>query len=338
VRRCIFSALIATCLSGCAHVPNTSIYYYPSQTTINVQVTRLIGCSTDNQLFSSQTVKAEAINVADKAHPIELDLGLLNSTFANTSFSADFFDDGRLKGINVAETGKAGEIVKSAASLVKMILPVMATRQGTLQYFPKLCGIIAAEKDKIVSLKYEEAFDPAIQTDAGYQWDIPLASESQYFRAQAEATAGAELAAIDFKIARDKIVQPNVGTQGKGNAGISIKYPARTTFILSAGEMQLWKNSLSVAQLGSDGWLPIARAPAFGKTTTVIDLNDDGSIKKVVYGSETGTKDAIDAVSDGVGLAKGQTDSERAAAADAEARRIKAERALLKCRTEPASC
>jgi hypothetical protein len=266
-----------------------------------------------------------------------LDLGLLNSALADTSFTAELLADGRLQGINVTETGKAGEIIKSVVSLVKLVIPGIPFGPAAEARFPKLCEMIAKQPDKIVTLKYEHTFDPVKPTGEGYLWIVPLAPESQHFLASAIA-AGAELPPLQLRIGRGTVESPDIAPQGARADGVSFRYPARVNFVMSAAGVNLWDGSLPISQLGTAGWLPIARAPAFGKAKTEITLNDDGTLKKVAYGSETGTQAATDAASEVVGLLDGASDAERAAAAEAEVKRIKAERALLKCRADPTTC
>lgn len=329
---CLAFGGVTLLLGGCAHVPDTSVHYYPARTDLNMKVTRLLACSPDNQIFSSQTVTTTAVNRADMTKPIELDLGLLNSTFADTSFTAELRDDGRLKGINASETGKAGEIVKSAVSLAKLFFAT--GMDGPRNNFPKLCALIAGEKDKIATLEYEANL---VIGEKDTSWDVPLTGASQQFLASAE-TAGAEVEPLKLTLRRVAVAKPGFAAHGPAPSGISFKYPARVSFTLEAHGTGLWHDDVSIAQMGIDGWLPIARAPAFGKTTTTIDLNEDGSLKKIAYGSEAGSVAALGATSGLVGLVDRKTDTERAAAAEAEMKRIKAERNLLKCRADPASC
>ncbi|MBS7671401.1 hypothetical protein [Croceicoccus gelatinilyticus] len=279
--------------------------------------------------MASTTVTTKTINRADVTDPIALDMGKLNSMMADTTLEVVFYEDGRLKSINSEATGKGDQIVKSALELAKLAgVGTLALDGGPFD--PKaICKVINAQKEKVVTLEYAATINPA-EADT---WDLPVNAETGKFL---ETIGGnASYFAITAKKTGTKV--PSIETKEEG-PGIRVTYPALVELTVEDTMTALWTSTFAVPQLGAKGWMPITKAPAFGKNTTKLELNEDGSLAKVTYGAESGTKAALDTAGEVVDEVNSKTDAERAADAEAEMKAIKAEQALVKCKADPANC
>jgi hypothetical protein len=106
----------------------------------------------------------------------------------------------------------------------------------------------------------------------------------------------------------------------------------------SCGEKSIWKESVPVAQLGTEYTLPLPKPTVFGKRAFVAAFAESGSLQSVEFVSNTGAGQLVNVVSAAQTAAKLQTIAEKADAIKAEADLIAQQQRLTACLAKPADC
>jgi hypothetical protein len=162
--------LVITALPGCASVPDVTVNYYLPRGVLQTTVVRTIACDVQNNVFLASTVIAKPVYSRDPGSGKSLKLKDLNGAFANADVGLTFYEDGRLSGLNVTQTGQGGEILKSAVLLAGAVLAawtgsIAVPQRGRVFMLPiphaamfgkQSFGLALAESGAITTLKYAE--------------------------------------------------------------------------------------------------------------------------------------------------------------------------------------
>ena len=100
----------------------------------------------------------------------------------------------------------------------------------------------------------------------------------------------------------------------------------------------IWAGTFPVGQLGTIYTIPIPHAAVFGKQSFELALDESGALTQLKYGKSTGAGGAIAVAQQGFDAVKPSTDSERAAAIEAEISLRKAQDHRAKCLADASAC
>ena len=119
---CGVGLLIVLLASGCAKTPDISVNYFLPKSDLQLKVFRTVACDAAKNPVVASTVMPTVSHVADMDTPKSIKVAELDGFLSNSNLEFEFYEDGRLKGINTTSTGQGEPILKSAISLVASAL------------------------------------------------------------------------------------------------------------------------------------------------------------------------------------------------------------------------
>lgn len=177
--------LCAALMGGCASLPNVTTSYRLPRAELAITVTRTVGCNaatnTDGVaqrriLYSTSSVAPSPRYSADPGDEARVDLNMaaLNSPLVNASMSVDYYDDGRLRGLNSATAGQGSAVLEAVARLAPIVAFHRDESAGPPPDPQPAIDAICREFDRVspdgkpVSMIYEyrEEFEPIMPEDA----------------------------------------------------------------------------------------------------------------------------------------------------------------------------
>src|ERR1700744_5225548 len=127
MRNWIALSALALLLCGCASTPDVTYTYHLATSRTTVAVTQNVACDASGTrlliTYSAPTVTTNFM--ADPARTYSIPIHELDSAFANTDIGVTLSDDGRLKGVNAANTGEATTILKSFINATTTVAPIV---------------------------------------------------------------------------------------------------------------------------------------------------------------------------------------------------------------------
>jgi hypothetical protein len=354
----------AMLVSGCATTPPMTVHYYLPRADLDVTVKKTVSCDPNDKVFTVLSATHDLVYSAsspatDKDAVQEVDIGRLDGFLSDADVGFAFTDDGRLKGVNVASTGEAGAIVKSALALAAPILgsPPLAMAGAPESRFEEVrraCEKIAAwgGKDKVLTLTYVTTI-PFASRDGGATMMAPDASSATY-----DEALGGVIGAVCVNVARS-IQRPPMGMPASGRRGdiaLMLREPALArveidnwdqvtcgeprSFETSDGpatKTVVWSGEVAVPQHGTLYAVLIPKAAAFGKENFTLTLSDAGTVTELKYGKTNGTADALGAVQAAEGTMV-LTPAQKAQRATDEINAIAAQEKLAACQADHSKC
>lgn len=324
-------------LTACGSLPEVTSRYHLSATRVHVTVLRTIGCDKNNYPVISASVTPLVQHFADTSEQT-LDLAKLQGTLSDTDIKIEFFDDGRLKGINATNEGKAEDILKTAISL-------LARAHGlddSAKPFPNECKFLASIDDgKPVTLTYETDVDVnALHTRQA----VPPDLTSLHYVNQLKSAIGEVCVYVDKSHAG---TAPITTTGAHRGASMKVRQPGsaslRVTAGLSDGKDQgcgpkLWTGEVTVAQLGTIYELPVPAPKPFGKQIFAATFAESGALTSVQYAGTPGAGQVLGVLDAASSATKGRTAAEKAAELNSQADLIAAQQRLVRCVATPDKC
>lgn len=331
-------------VSGCASLPDATVKYYLAKSEVSFKVIRVVTCDKNNYVLIADAVtptvshSAEKFAVGDPKKDLAKSINLhsLKSVFSDSEIKVEMFEDGRLKGINASSTGQGEAILKTAISIAGAVLAF----NGGAEAQPKVCAKIkplAGDKGLVLT----------------YQGIIDLNNTNeQIIKPEPVTKAIVEYNGFDksigyvcAKVLEKKPSAPRVAyTKKDKDAVIEVREPGQVQIEITAssnGGCQndpLWKESLTVAQAGSDYVLPLPRPAVFGKRALGVTFAESGALTMVQFAANTGTGQALNVGSAILSATDGRTTAEKASAVKAEADLIAQQQRLLQCQVDPTNC
>ncbi len=350
--------LLTALLSGaaCASIPNSQIGYYGTKWEAAVTVTQTIGCSENNQILSSYyspDIKVRFSSDYDKHHT--LNIKQLSRWYANSDFTVNFYEDGRLKSIGQTTTGQGETYIKNAitiASAVAKMAPLVKEQDPTVA----ICTIVnTIGNKKPITLTYGIAPEDSITTapktvtlmPTGASGPIVDSLESAGLNARPvvdvklvdrKSTYGGSRE-IDSNGAR-KIRQPTDKTCDALHLFLQDTETVNLTLMVKdavKGDQMISSSELVVPKKDSFYSLPILKAKLFGKQTFNLKLTEAGAIDTLGYGMEAGGTGLMNALA---AASKTESDilSSKAADEKAKADILANQHRRVVCETKPADC
>ena len=320
---------------GCAHTPDVTMKYYLSASKVTFKVTRTLACDAVNGKIVSTADAVPTIQAyADRSKPAaEVRIAPLQGWFANSDIKFEFYDDGRLKGINATSTGQGETILKTAIAI--------ATMPRILGSSPKAneCAeVLRVGKQSPISLVYVGDVDVESAAVQSIQPDTLSRAYLQLLPPNIVAPICAVVKEVD------PAAIPASYTAREGDVLVPMRQPGLVRIRVAAsfdpacdGGDPIWDGKVLAGQRGTPYSLPIPRAAMFGKQTFVLAVDPSGAATQIQYATETGVGQALNVLSTGLTELQNE-DSKRAAAARAEADLIAAQQRLVRCRADPKSC
>ena len=321
--------------TGCAHIPDVSVGYYLSRAKPSFKVTRTVACDSDKNIIAGAVVVPTVTHHADHGKPVSVVLTPLRGPLSDNDVKFDFYDDGRLKGVNTTTTGQAEGVLKTALTVASSMVAIARTRA----FDPKAaCDYIEKTNptQKLLTLTYEGEVDPELKK-ARYDLGPDLASK--VYADNLEKLIGQVCAEVLDTQAMAKPVIPQKKEKG---VALRVRQPALVRMRINAGgpgqcSQPVWEGTVPVGQSGTEYDIPVPRAAWFGKQTFAAGFHESGAISNVQYVSTTGAGQVLNVVSQGLTEIQNEA-AKKAAALNAEAALIAAQQRLVKCKADPANC
>jgi hypothetical protein len=320
-------------LSGCGSLPDAQVSYYQAKSQITVKVTRTVLCDAKKQPLVANTVAPTVLHSADLEKPQSLHLAGLRGTFTDSDIKFDLYEDGRLKGVNAAQTGQ-GETVLKAATVLASTLAAFAIAPD---YSAECDYIKDAGGGKPLTLTYEGPVDPA-KTDP--QSIAPDAASNGYAKNLERALGNICVVAKGV----DNPVFPVKYDSKEGDVLITARQPALLKLEVGVSTIgngcggQLWQGRVPVAQLGNEYQLPVPRPAVFGKQTFGATFSESGALTSIQYVSGSGASGALAATNSLATIVQGEAASAKIAEVKNEADLILQQQRLIQCKADPKSC
>lgn len=334
MRASLHSTLPIAILLGCAHLPDATVNYYHAQTKVSFKVIRTIGCDARSNLIIANAVTPTVTHSANRSAINVIHLADLKGTFSDSDLKVEFYEDGRLKGINASATGQGEAILKTAVTLVSSLA---AMGVGAPRYAKECNFIKAAGEGKPLSITY--VGDADLTTMEAQRLRPDKTSE---FNHQELAHVLGEVCAT--YAGKDDLQPPFVDKQTAAPR-LAALHPALAKLKVTAGGVNppclldpLWDGTVPAAQLGTRYYLPIPTPPMFGKQVFAASFLESGALASVQYASGTGTGQALNVLGAAVPVLQGETTAQKIAAIKAEADLIAQQQRLVQCQADPTAC
>ena len=342
--------------AGCANTPDLTVSYFLAKSELQLEVIRTVTCNASNNLIVATTVKPTVSHMADMGESKTIEIAKLDGLLSDSDLQFEFYEDGRLKGVNTTSTGQGETIIKSAISLAVGGAAVAffayddnknnGKQNGNawLNKIAEACNYINGNKSKrteTITLKFEGSI-PAEPKSCETKLDIkPVAETAIHIE-----TLGAVLGKI---VAKTESVTPDIwmerGSSTDNDVLLTLRQPANVKVMVSMGKdgapgtQDSWSGNYTMAQCGTEYQIPVPKAPVFGKQTFSLSVAPSGAMTKIGYTKAPGVAQAI-----GVGqnaldtFGPTPTAAAQTAELEAEANLITAQQRLVRCRADPTTC
>ena len=342
-----------------------TVHYFLPRVDLDVTVKKTVTCDPNNQIFTVLSATHDPAYSAsspatDKDAVQQIDIGRLDGFFSDADLGLSFTEDGRLAGLNVATTGEAGEIVKSAIALAAPIANglriAMAQAEGPNRYqeMAEACAKIAMwGKDKTLTLTYSAAIPFASPNGSSGEMvaDPSSATYDQELRGQIGNvcwtagrsatripmgldTANAPSGSVALVLRQPAIARVEIDNWDQPTCGKPLQYQ---TDLPPPNKTVVWSGDVEVPQHGRLYDVLIPKAAAFGKQSFTLTLSDAGTVTELKYGKTNGVAQAMGSAKS---LEDATTESaaERAQRASDEEKAIAAQERLAACRADHSKC
>lgn len=330
------AAIAALTLSGCASTPKLSMNYYLPTTSASFKVVRTIACDEANNPIVATAVTPTVKHRADPALKQTVDVDRLRGSFSNTDLKFEYYEDGRLSGINASSTGQGEAILKTAITLATAIVGL----DGGSPTYPDECAAIKKfGGGKPLTLTYDGQVDLAAAADVVQTIDPD--TTSLYYAGELKAVLGPICA---YALGGTTPAQPLSNVDEKAAVLFQMRQPGTAHVrILSGagpacGKVTIWDDSLPAAQFGAPYTLPIPSPAVFGKQVFAASFAESGALKSVQYASDTSAGQVLNVGSAALTALQGDSDTQKAAAVKGQADLILQQQRLVACIADPASC
>lgn len=360
----VIAALVATLSSAaaCASIPNAQIGYYGTKWEAAVTVTQTIGCSANNEILSSYyspDIKVRFSSDYDQHHT--LNIKELSRWYANSDFTVNLYEDGRLKSIGQSTTGQGETYIKNAITIASAIAKMAPAIKSDVDPTVAICTLVNAKGDKKpLTLTYGIAPADSITTAPKTVTLTPTGASSPIVDLLEAAGLNAKPVLVVTPVNR-KATTYGGAMEINRNGTIVRRNPAdkpplicddaRYLFLQDTetvnltlkvtdqdkGDQIIGSSELIVPKKGSFYSLPILKAKFFGKQTFNLKLTEAGAIDTLGYGMEAGGTGLMNALAS---ASKAESDVLSGKAADEKAKAdiLANQHRLVVCETKPADC
>lgn len=328
---------------GCASMPPVNYSYYPATGVAMVAITQSLDCSKDKKRLVVVTTPPSVTTKysADQSvQPWSFEASRLRSDMANTDFTLNLYEDGRLKGINAQSTGQGEAILKSVVSFMTAVTPLVGG-SGPGKRAPKLaqCDVIANwGNGKPVSINYAALY-PLDDLARGQPRPIGVAPDSQLLLQELNAIKAMPAFQARLQVAGDIVPGSLAGSRPQSDRVVNLKLQrvANGTLRVLSGGTPIWTGTLLVPKAAYYE-LPVPRAALFGKSTFAVEVGESGAVTKLQYGRETGAAGPFNVMTAAATAAAPSSAAEQAGEMKARADLIAQSQRLARCQAQPDQC
>ena len=163
-------------LASCASIPPVGIRYYLPQSSVNITVQRLIGCTSNDashRLIAVDSHTIQLLHTADPSSSNFLELKGPSPSFGGREHTFTFSEDGRVNSVNTDSSGYGQALVKGAISVSSVAPGLLFFEEAGLtsdeeqeqSSSEKICkyiqdfGIEAKNTPKHIILRYTAQFE-----------------------------------------------------------------------------------------------------------------------------------------------------------------------------------
>lgn len=331
----LLTLLTAAMLGGCAHLPDATVGYYLPTSDVSFKVMRTIACDGAGNPIIATAVTPTVRHYANKTGANALktvSLARLKGDLSDSDVKFDFYEDGRLAGINASTTGQGEAILKTAISLVSTV--VKTGGFGILTLTPNRCQQI---KDFGGGKPLTVTYSGSVSLTDAATTDIMPDADSAFYADTFKDVLRPITATVEGHSVPDA---PVAFAAGIKDVILTARQPGtvRIKMRIAGVDKPVWNDELVVAAFGTDYSLPIPRPVAFGKKTLAVSFAESGAIKSIQYVSNTGAGQTLNVANAGLTALQGDTTAQKAADIKAEADLIQQQQRLVTCKADPATC
>ena len=326
----VLVACIAVC--GCASTPDVTLIHYLPSSEVEIKVDRLLTCTDESRIIEVSDVSHSTKYMADYNLPKPLSLSSIDGTFADADLKFEFYDDGRLKGINATTTGKGEAIFKSVMPLISMAAFDASEdpNKPACDEIKKLAG-----QADVLTISYRKKLTIAHNATT---WIEPVLSSSV-----AAGKLKQHIGEVCTVVTKRGVLKAPTMATGQPGMALDLVQPGIAVVTVMTGSEPncdrsvLWNGDFLAPQFGAPYQIMIPKAAVFGKQEFEIAVGESGTLTSVKYGKTNGVSEALVVVNSAAAELQ-KTDAERTQEANNESDRIKALTRLAKCKADPASC
>jgi hypothetical protein len=307
-----------------------------------VKLTQTIACSTDKATLTILNVPdVSMIYSADYSTSYALPIKEGARWFADTSLKANFFQDGRLAGINSSFTGQGETIIKAALGLAGAVpkdrMVIYGENPPALPICDALTNITGGMP---LTLTYARK-DVDLRSPNVILLDIADGQELLFERIRAYLAELRPMVLIGRRQPYESGAAPPPDPTQRRSDFVWLKLQKTSTVevILMVKAAVVSRSNVIIPETETYE-LPIPKAALFGGQTFTLALSATGNatISEVAYGSTTGAAGLLNAATAGVTATGPQTTAEKTAEIQAEIDWIVAQNRLAKCLADPTQC
>jgi hypothetical protein len=329
--------VMATFLNGCAHLPDATVGYYLAKSEVKFKVIRTVTCDANNNLIVVSSGTPSVTHAADHDQFVPIKLNDLKGPFSDADIKFDFYEDGRLKGINSSSTGQGEIILKTTVSVAAAAL---ALKGITTRNYPKECAFIkSAGGGKPLTLTYEGIID--VTKSADEKQIIPPDPMSIFYAEQLRDAIGDVYAVVE-EATKQKEVPLNYVAKSE-DVLLKARQPGLVKIkVMPVGANgqagTIWEGELPVAQFGTFYSIPVSAPALFGKQVFAISFQESGGLTSLQYVSNNGASQVLNVVNSSLNALQGESTAQKATNIKAEADLIAQQQRLARCLADPTKC
>ena len=322
-------------LSGCASTPNVIYSYYPSDSNSIVTVTQTVDCnSAKTDIVVASSASVNTVYFADYTkEPYSIEINKLDGTFADSDFTFNFFDDGRLKSINGSTTGQGETILKSAIALGTAVAVLGGGAPAAPKAIPECDTISKWGGGKPVTLNFTKKIDYKKDTDG-----LPHNLEPVPDSAGLYSKLSGKLHKPQVTVMPPHAIKRSAYANDKSDNIVPLNLQDTENIKLDVSASGLI-SSYTITIPGKNTFtLPIPKAALFGKQSFALTLSEAGAITQIEYGKTTGAAGPLNIATSAATSAAPESDATKAAEVKGKADLIVQQQRLVHCLSDPAKC
>lgn len=335
---CIAGSII---FSGCASLPDATLQYYLPKSEVSLGAITTIKCNKSEKITSVTSPLIIEKSMTDYEQPRFLNLSNLNGAFNSSNISFDWYEDGRLKGINSTLTGAGTGIVEGAVKFYSTI-----TGPGLVSDFTpaSTCDLIKAEETKTISFEYksQQKLVPPHKSSTAHNLVLTADGRSRREQFKLSSNEVPDIISGETQVSAFSMVKLNNSADNdvfKTGVPIVLRMPDRMTLkLINMGSEGVVPETAKTIAGTKEAFVFIPKPTFFGKKTFGLALNGNGSIANIQYGNENGAPQAFSSMNSLVSALGGSSVTDQVAKFKAKGDLIEQQRRLLCLESGETNC
>lgn len=326
---------MASLISGCASMPPLDFSYFPARGVAQVAVTQTFDCSTDKKrlvvVTTSPTVTAQYS--ADRTQSaIPLQLSKVRGDLTDTEFTIGYYEDGRLKSINLSSTGQGEAVLKSVISTVGAAIPLVGGSDAGGEQLPECTEIENWGKGKPVAISFAASV-PLTKEGSGTTSNMLVSPDGAPLFAKLNRAAPQ----VKLTLLGQPFQPARLTGATRDYVPLRLQMVDRGNVVVSIDGTPIFDGDVAVP-LKDFYSLPLPKAALFGKNALAVSVDGSGAVTSIQYSKTTGDSGAWNALSAALAEAAPDSTATKASAVKAEADLIAQAQRLARCKAQPSNC